>query len=110
MCRPSPSTAQLVRSLHALRLLAPEQTTELRERLGPRFHDIRALGRELLSRDWLTPFQINRLHQGRRLVLGPYLLLGRLGEGGMGQVYKARHRHMNRVVALKVIRRSRLSE
>jgi serine/threonine protein kinase len=35
--------------------------------------------------------------------LGQYDLLLKLGEGGMGQVYKARHRLMDQVVALKVI-------
>src|SRR5689334_25349442 len=36
--------------------------------------------------------------------LGPYKLLARMGEGGMGVVYLAEHRFLARRVALKVIR------
>jgi formylglycine-generating enzyme required for sulfatase activity/tRNA A-37 threonylcarbamoyl transferase component Bud32 len=36
-------------------------------------------------------------------VLGNYVLEGLLGRGGMGVVFKARHRRMDRVVALKVL-------
>ena len=34
-----------------------------------------------------------------------YEILGLIGKGGMGDVYEARHRKMNRTVALKVIKR-----
>ncbi|MFO0871483.1 MAG: response regulator [Pirellulales bacterium] len=55
----------------------------------------------------LTPFQAEEVGQGRanQLVLGNYLVLSRIGEGGMGTVFKALHRRMQRVVALKVIRK-----
>jgi tRNA A-37 threonylcarbamoyl transferase component Bud32 len=36
-------------------------------------------------------------------VLGNYVILAKLGEGGMGTVLKAQHRKMERIVALKVL-------
>src|SRR5262249_43345592 len=42
--------------------------------------------------------------------IGPYILLERLGEGGAGQVYKARHQRMDRIAAVKVIRAELLTD
>ena len=39
-------------------------------------------------------------------ILGEYLLLERIGAGGMGEVFRAEHRTMNRQVALKILSRS----
>jgi serine/threonine-protein kinase len=60
----------------------------------------------LLAEERCTGYQANIL-QGRTndpLQLGAYLLLEEIGQGGMGRVFKARHRVMNRLVALKLIR------
>ncbi len=61
---------------------------------------------ELLHRQGrLTRFQVRAVYQGktRGLVLGNYVVLDKLGRGGMGQVFQARHRRMERVVALKML-------
>jgi eukaryotic-like serine/threonine-protein kinase len=92
-------------------LLEPEQLAGA-EQLAQRHTDPRLLAKELLQRGWLTPFQINQVFLGRgaELVLGSYLLLQRIGEGSMGQVFKARHQKHGRIVALKAIRKDRLAQ
>jgi serine/threonine protein kinase len=104
--------ADLVEALRRAHVLEPAQLQHVTADLQHRFPDSRALARELLQRGWLTAYQANLLLQDRggELALGPYVLLERLGEGGMGQVFKARHQLMNRIVAIKVIRKERLAD
>lgn len=49
--------------------------------------------------------ETSRLNPARLLpeTVGPYRILGLLGEGGMGVVYRAQQDHPKRIVALKVI-------
>ena len=42
--------------------------------------------------------------------LGEYQLLAKLGEGGMGAVYKARQTRLQKIVALKVLPRERVAD
>ena len=37
-------------------------------------------------------------------VIGPYEVLHKLGEGGMGSVYKARHSRSGDIVAVKIVK------
>src|SRR4051812_9024052 len=67
--------------------------------------DAEALARDLVGKKHLTRFQAEQIWtgKGKSLVFGNYVLLEKLGQGGMGQVFKARHRLMQRIVALKVL-------
>ena len=53
----------------------------------------------------LSKFQAELMYKGKTksLVIGNYVVLDRIGRGGMGKVYKARHRRMDRIVALKLL-------
>jgi serine/threonine protein kinase/DNA-binding response OmpR family regulator len=63
------------------------------------------LARRLSESGRLTDYQIKLVRAGQRaeLVIGNYEILDRIGAGGMGAVFKARHRRMKRIVALKVL-------
>ena len=67
-----------------------------------------SFAKELVEQDALTAYQARALSRGRwkGLVLGNYVIVEKLGKGGMGQVYKARHDRMGRTVCLKVLRSS----
>jgi serine/threonine-protein kinase len=64
-----------------------------------------SLGQALLERAWLTPFQVSEIQRGRGkpLTLGPYVVLGQLGQGSTGTVFKARHSRMRRLAAVKLL-------
>ncbi len=67
--------------------------------------DGEALLRELYKQNLLTKFQAQQFAQGRdkALILGNYTLIDKIGAGGMGQVFKAEHRRMERIVAIKML-------
>ena len=95
--------------LDALRNHLPFEQHQINEveRLVQAGEDPELLIRNLIDQSWLTAFQGEYLLTGSAadLVLDrTYLLLEKLGEGGMGQVFLARHRVMKRICAIKVIR------
>jgi serine/threonine protein kinase len=87
-------------------LMSPAEVEEFVGSLSPAERsDSQSLLRSLVKASRLTAYQAERLLRGnvRGLVLGEYTILERIGAGGMGEVFRARHRRMNRIVALKVL-------
>jgi len=102
----------LVQQLRRHPLLEPAPLEELTKTLQHHCKDVRLLGRELIQRGWLTPFQVNQLLLGRgaELIFGSYVLLERLGEAPVGELFKARHQRMRRHCALLVVRSELLAQ
>ena len=102
-----PSVDDCVRDLTESGLLEDAEIASFRERIaqGEGAGDAEALARELVRAGRLTAYQAGAVLQGktRGLVIGNYLVLDKLGAGGMGMVFKARHRRLKRVVALKLL-------
>ncbi len=94
-------------------LMSAAEIESICQRLPPekRPQSPQELARELVQAGRLTRFQANETYKGRgrELSIGNYLILDQIGAGGMGQVYRARHQRMDRVVALKVLSPDSLS-
>ncbi|MAX36481.1 MAG: hypothetical protein CME33_07940 [Gimesia sp.] len=72
--------------------------------------DPRLIASNLVSEGKLTQYQASALLQGSpELLIQKYLILDLIDVGGMGMVFKAIHRTMNRVVAVKMISQNLLS-
>ena len=101
------SLDQFMQRLTDSEVLPPDEVRALLDSQpsGSEPRDGEQLARLLVKQNKLTAFQAQLIYsnKGAGLVLGNYLILDKLGQGGMGMVFKAQHRRMMRTVALKVL-------
>ncbi|CAN5561705.1 hypothetical protein BH11PLA2_BH11PLA2_04610 [soil metagenome] len=98
---PAPATTeQLLKNLRKSGLVPPAQLDRI-----PVIAEPAAVLEQLVDSQLLTRYQAEKIASGkyRGFVLGPYVILDRLGGGGMGHVFLAEHSAMRRNVALKVL-------
>lgn len=55
------------------------------------------------GRRMIVPASLAGIAEVPLVQLGPYVLLEKLGQGGMGTVFKARHRKLDRIEAVKIL-------
>ena len=92
-------------------LLDEEQSAQCLKMFGmdAESGDAEEFAARLVECEKITQFQASAALQKRAtaLVIGDYHVLDVIGAGGMGQVYKARHRIMKRLVAIKIMHTAR---
>ncbi|HEX4131867.1 MAG TPA: SUMF1/EgtB/PvdO family nonheme iron enzyme [Pirellulales bacterium] len=101
------SVEQLGKSLVTSGFMKADEVKELFSELSATgsAKDGAAITAVLVARGILNEFQSRQVLEGRAaaLVLGDYVILDKIGAGGMGQVFKAQHRRMKRLVAIKLL-------
>ncbi len=99
---PSPAVAKFLADLEKSNLLAPAalQQVQAEAERGGTDLTVATFAPRLVEQKLLTPWQADALAAGRTdFFLGKYKLLGGVGHGGMGAVYKAVQAPLGRVVA-----------
>jgi len=101
------SIKELLKNLTESDLLTDEEICSIHDSIGsrPDVKSAESFARELVRQDHLTKLQAAAVLKGKtkNLVFGEYVVLEKVGSGGMGQVFKARHRPTGKLVAVKVL-------
>ncbi len=86
-------------------LLTKQQAIDVISGLPAAQNSQQDFAKALIRSNQLTKFQATAVYQGKAqsLVFGEYVVLDKIGAGGMGVVFHAQHRRMKRDVAIKVL-------
>lgn len=86
-------------------VLSVEELASFRKSHCPEVESAEDLGKLLVKHNKVTRLQAQMVYQGQgdKLRFGNYVIQDKIGSGGMGDVYLARHRRMQREVALKLL-------
>lgn len=102
------SVQGIVNRLEELKLISTELHQVLTDEIetNPGQLTVESLCDRLSRQRAMSSFQLQVIRRGdvHRLVLGDYVLIDQIGQGGMGVVYRARQIGLNRIVALKTRR------
>jgi serine/threonine protein kinase len=101
------TVAEFATSIYQSGLLSQEEIDELKQRIAASDlpGDSREVASKLVDEGKLTRYQASVLLKASKdpLLVDNYVILDTLDTGGMGLVFKAVHRSMDRVVALKLL-------
>lgn len=100
------SAETLLDALRDSGLLAPAELDALARELAPFADDMPGALRHVVEHELVPVYQLRKVIHAKTadLFVGPFVVLDKLGEGGMGKVFKARDTRTGRIAALKVIR------
>lgn len=106
-----PTTDDVLATVRASGLLAPDRFEEAAREVAQLGSDLVAVLRHLVKRKFVTIYQLKKVLNGRSgdLFVGRYVVLDKIGEGGMGKVFRARDPRDGHTVALKVVRAALLN-
>src|SRR5688572_30475440 len=95
------SLEQFAKQVADSSLMSPQDVQAVVSASAPPPADGEQLARLLVKQKKLSAYQAQQIYsgKGKSLVLGNYVVLDKLGQGGMGMVLKAQHRRMKRTVA-----------
>lgn len=96
------SAQRVLHELTAAGLLSSDHATKYGEEIGT---GVDALLTKLVADGHITEYQSEKFKAGKAsdIYFGDYVVIDKLGQGGMGTVLLARHRRMDRKVAIKVL-------